>query len=174
MSKHNKVRLAAGFILAALFVAGTAADVSYAQQQGPQREERKGAGMMMRGGPGRALRLGLRQLGLSDTQKQQVKAILQGHKADFKGFADRLVTARRTLGDAIAVDPINEAAIREKSADLAKVQADLAVFRAQVRKEVFGVLTPDQQQKAKDMKARFLDRVDRFRANRHRKMGESF
>ena len=41
------------------------------------------------------------------------------------------------------------------------MQADVAVFAAQVRKEVLQVLTPEQQEKAKELRMRALDRAGR-------------
>jgi protein CpxP len=101
----------------------------------------------MGGGPFAGIRRGLAQLGLTDQQKTQIKAIFEGHKTDFQGFAARMQPARQALQTAI-VKGADEATIRAKAADVATVEADLAVFRATVHTQVFAVLTPDQQAKA--------------------------
>jgi Spy/CpxP family protein refolding chaperone len=169
MTKDTKVRLGVGLVVGALVVGTIAIGVTYAQQQpGPPRGGMAmGARGMMGQGPLMAMRRGLAKLGLSDQQKEQIKGIVAGHKDRMKTLADQMRTARRALGDAIANDA-DEPTIRQKSADLAKVQADLAVFGAQVRKEVFGALTPDQQAKAKALRMNALGRIDRFVA-RHKK-----
>jgi Spy/CpxP family protein refolding chaperone len=132
--------------------------VAHAQQagagQGNGQAAVGGRGMMGRG-PLAMMRLGLEQLGLSPEQKQQVRGILQGSAAEIKSLGAQMRTARRAVNNAIANDE-GEAAIRAASAEMAKVQADLAVLRAGVRKQVFGVLTPEQQAKAKELRRRII------------------
>jgi Spy/CpxP family protein refolding chaperone len=166
MTKDSKVRTSWGLVVAAVVVGTIAIGAVYAQQAG----QRPGAMMtggrgMMAGGPLGPMRRGLAQLGLSDQQKQQIKGIVQGHKEDMRGFAVQIRQTRRALADAIANDA-GETAIRARSADLAKVQADLAVFGAKLRKKVFDTLTPEQQAKAKTLRLNGLGRIDRFRNRR--------
>jgi Spy/CpxP family protein refolding chaperone len=166
MTKDSKVRLGVGLVVATLVVGTIAIGVTYAQQAVPPRGGMMmGARGLMGGGRLLALRHGLAQLGLSDQQKQQIKGIVSGRKDKIQAFAGQVRDARRALGDAIANDA-DEATIRQKSADLAKVQADVAVFGAQLRKDVFSVLTPDQQAKAKTLRMNALARGDRFLARR--------
>ncbi len=158
MTKNSKVRTLVGLAIAATVVGIIAVGVSFAQQPaGPPR-----GGMMMGrgaimggrgpmgGGPFAEIRRGLAQLGLTDQQKTQIKAIFQGHKADIQGFASRMPPARQALHHAI-VSGADEAAIRQAAAGVAAVEADMAVFRAAVRAQVFTVLTPDQQAKANQL-----------------------
>ena len=56
-------------------------------------------------------------------------------------------------GDAVMADPIDEALIRQKSAELAAVDADFAVARARARAEVFQILTAEQREKVKERAA---------------------
>jgi Spy/CpxP family protein refolding chaperone len=156
MTQLTKVRTVTGLAVAGLLVGGAAMVAAHARQAtpaqpGPQARAARAGGPMMRRGPLGALRRGLAQLGLSDLQRQQVKSILGNHRTEFRGFADQVRTARRGVADAIAGDQ-PETVIREKCAELARVQADLAVFGARVRKEVFAVLTPDQQAKAAQLR----------------------
>ncbi len=167
MTTKHGVGIAAGLAVLVLVV-GVAAVVTYAQQAGttsPQPTQHYAS----RRGPLAALRHGLAQLGLSDDQKQQIKGILQGHKTDLQTFSDRRRQARRALVDAIAGGE-TEAVIRQKSADLAQVQADFAVFAATLHKQVFAVLTPDQQAKAAALRAQARDRLDQFIAGRRRSL----
>jgi Spy/CpxP family protein refolding chaperone len=101
------------------------------------------------GGPG----LPLRELGLTDAQREQVKAIFDSHKDEFQAIGERLKTAHQSQQAASEVQPFDEAAIRAASANIAAVQADAAVLRAKVHAAVFQVLTPEQQEKAKALKA---------------------
>ncbi len=69
-------------------------------------------------------------------------------------------TAQRALQDAVDQTPVNESLVRQRAADVAAVQADGAVLRARVHAEVFQVLTPEQQQKAKDLRAQRQQRME--------------
>jgi periplasmic protein CpxP/Spy len=121
------------------------------------------------GGPG----FPLRQLDLTDAQRDQVKAIFDQHKDEFQAIGERLKTARQTQVAAIETQPVDEAAIRAKSADLGAVEADAAVLRAKVHAAVFQVLTPEQQEKAKALKAehekRRADMRERFQERRQQR-----
>lgn len=101
------------------------------------------------GGPG----LPLRELGLTDAQREQVKGIFEQHKSEFDAIGERMKTARQAQAAAIETSPLDEASIRAKAADVAAVEADAAVLRAKVHAAVFQVLTPEQQEKAKALKA---------------------
>jgi Spy/CpxP family protein refolding chaperone len=122
------------------------------------------------GGPLGDLGFALRQLELTDTQREQVRGVMQAHQAEFKELGDRMRTAREALDAAISADTIDESAIRGRSAEWAAVEADGAVLRARVRQEVFGLLTPEQQAKAKELKAQMQQRMKQ-RADRIRERG---
>ena len=109
------------------------------------------------GGPGGPLgRAGfmLGQLDLTEAQKGQVKAIVEGHKADFQAIGARMREARQGLKAAMETTPVNADAIREATAALAVVQADANVHRASMRAEVLNILTDEQKAKAAELKAR--------------------
>ncbi len=102
-----------------------------------------------RGGFGMEGIAGLRQLGLTDDQRAQIRTAVSGHRDEFKALADRERTARQAQMSAVSAVPMNEQQVRAASADLAAVQADMAVLRARVHEQVFSVLSPDQQAQAK-------------------------
>ena len=158
----------AGFIIVGLLAGGAAVTVTYAQQDGQRKGAMAGRMGMMRRGPLAAMRLGLAQLGLTEPQKAQVKAILQGHKEQFKAIKEQVGPARREMANAIEVG--NEEAIRTAAAKLATAQADAAVLAGKVRSEVFGVLTPEQQEKAKDLKGRARQRIEELQTLRKKRI----
>jgi len=94
------------------------------------------------------------QLNLTDAQRDQIKTIADSHRDEWKALADRGRTAHLALDDAINADPVNEAAIRQKSADASAVDADIAVARAHAHAEVFQILTADQKTQLKERKGR--------------------
>ena len=90
------------------------------------------------------------QLNLTDAQRDQIKAIADTHKDEWKALADRGRAAHMALDEAITADTVNDAAIRQKSADASAVDADLAVARAHAHAEVFQILTADQKAQLKE------------------------
>jgi Spy/CpxP family protein refolding chaperone len=92
-----------------------------------------------------------RELNLTDTQRDQIKAIADSHKDEWKALADRERAARTAVIDLVMADTIDEAAIRQKSAEVAAVDADAAVARAHAHAEVSQVLTADQKAQLKTL-----------------------
>jgi len=116
-----------------------------------------------RGGPGRfggpggpmgMLPMFGRELDLSDTQRDQIKAIAETHREEWKALNDRSRAAHDALQAAVTTAPVNESVIRDKSAQLAAIEADLAVARAHVHAEVLQLLTDDQKTKLKELESR--------------------
>jgi Spy/CpxP family protein refolding chaperone len=131
-------------------------------QEPPFRGGRMGPAMG-RGGPGRMGPMGpiaplLARLGLSDTQKDQIKAVMQSHADEFKALGARASAAHSALETAETADTLDEGAIRQASAEVAAVDADTAVARGHVRAEVFQVLTADQKAQARQLMAKRAER----------------
>jgi Spy/CpxP family protein refolding chaperone len=99
------------------------------------------------------LRLAVSQLDLSDAQKEQIKAIAGAHAEEWKALLDREQQAQQALNTAIAAQQFDEVTIRQRSAEVATVQADVAVARARVRAEAIQILTADQQAKLKGIES---------------------
>ena len=99
------------------------------------------------------LRMAVSQVGLTDAQKDQIKAIAQSHADEWKGLADRERQARQALDTAIAGTQFDEVTIRQRSAELSAVEADVAVAPARVRAEAVQILTADQQAKLKEIES---------------------
>lgn len=157
----------------AVAVVMAAIGVVVSAQMGPRRgmgagQGPGGAGMM---GPGPGMRGGLgggpfgmmgpelRALDLTDAQRQQMRAIFESHQDELKALGDRMMTARKALDDSITADTVDEAAIRARAADVGTVEADAAVLRAKMHAAVFAVLTPEQQQKAKELRGTMENRM---------------
>jgi len=96
---------------------------------------------------------GLQELGLSPDQQQQVKNTMASHRDEFKALRDRSRNAHQAQQAAIEQVPVNEDLIRSTSTAVAAADADMAVLRAKVHEQVFSLLTPDQQTKAKQLQA---------------------
>jgi protein CpxP len=113
-------------------------------------------------------------LDLTDAQKDQVKGIMDSHRDELKGFGDRAMTARQALQSAVVADALNEGLIRARAAELATVESDLAVAHARIHAEVFRILTPEQQVKAKEAQAQMVQRQNhrRDRTQVHQPRGQ--
>jgi protein CpxP len=94
-----------------------------------------------------------RQLQLSDSQRDQIKAIADSHRDEWQGLAERARTAHQALHAAVTADAVDESLIRQKSADAATVDADMAVARARAHAEVLQVLTAEQKTKLEETQA---------------------
>jgi periplasmic protein CpxP/Spy len=137
---------------ALLLVAGMAAGVA---AQGPGGG-RRGFGP---GGPGRGFPM-LQELGLTDAQKTQVREVLERNREQMRETGKRLHDAHEAQRNAVETVPVNEALIRSTTQALANAQTDMALMRARAHSEVWGILTPDQQQKAKELKEQRAARRD--------------
>ena len=161
------LKFAIGAAAALVLVAGTGGAVMAARGQGPMGPGgfagRRGPGGP--GGPGGPMGVlpGLRALNLTETQREQVRATMESHKAEFEQQRDRQRTAHQALQAAVTSPSFDEAAVRQKAADVAAVEADGAVLHAKVYSEVWALLTPEQQQKAGELKAQAGQRAERRR-----------
>jgi len=151
---------------ASLLAFGVSAGVyASAQNTNPGGPPFSGRGPMGRGGPGGPggpigiLRMLGSELGLTDAQKDQVKTIAQAHRDEQKALGDRARTAREALHAAITAETVDEALIRQRSADVAAVEADLAVAQARMHAEVWQILTPEQKSKAAEFQASVQERM---------------
>lgn len=95
-----------------------------------------------------------RALDLTADQKAQVKGVLRAHAPEIEAQMTASRSARRALHQALMAQPIDEAAIRTRAADLGKVQGDGAVLFARIRTEVDPILTPEQRDKLRTFHSR--------------------
>lgn len=166
-------------VTAGIVLAAGATVAIHAREQGPGgprggfgRRGPDGPGGPGRGGPGGILP-GLRGLDLTEAQREQVKGVMESHKAEFDAQLQKLGPAHKALQDTITAETLDETAIRQRAAELAAVEADGAVLRAKVHAQVWALLTPEQQQKARDLKAqadqRRTERRERFEQRRQQR-----
>lgn len=151
-------RWAGAATLAVLLTGALAAGTATAHAQGGPR-----GGTSGRGGHDMGLlrEIGIGRLDLTDAQREQARTIVQGQRDELTQIRERLRTAHKALNDAVAAPQFDEATVRARSADLAAAQADAAVLRAKVRSEVWAILTPEQQQKATELRAKMAERSGR-------------
>ena len=148
---------------ALLLVVGLGTAV-HAQGDGPRRH-----GLF---GGGRAGFAGLAQLDLTDAQREQVRDVLQRHRGEMQEAGKRLHAAHQAQRDAIEATPVNEGLIRSTAQALANAQTDMALVQARIHSDVWSLLTPEQQEKAKQLKSSRAARVkQRVERRQQRKQG---
>lgn len=77
---------------------------------------------------------------LSDEQREALRTL----STDTRELNTKLNEARKELNTAIYAETVNEAAIREKSAAVAKIEADVAVARAKGFAKIRDKFTAEQ------------------------------
>ncbi len=143
----TRFRWMTSLALLAVLVTGTCA---FAAQGPGRRGDGRPDGEPGRRGPGRgmsALGVGVRDLDLSDAQRQQIRAIVTRAREDSRPTADRLRQAAEARRTAMSTLPVDESQIRSTSETLSVAEADMAVARARTQSDIFAVLTPEQQAK---------------------------
>jgi Spy/CpxP family protein refolding chaperone len=107
--------------------------------------------------------LPLRALDLTEEQRTQVKGIFEQHRDEVRKAGERVGAAFRVQQDVVTAMPVDEGAIRAASAALATAQTDAAIVRARIHSAVFQVLTPEQQQKAQQLRTERQERMKQAR-----------
>ena len=101
-----------------------------------------------------------RELNITDAQRTQIKTILQTEKPAILALAERARQERTQLSSRQTFD---EAYVRSFARKHESTVEDAMVEREKVRTELWQVLTPEQQQKAEqireDLRSRFFERL---------------
>jgi protein CpxP len=124
----------------------------------------------MRGGGPLGAGLPLRELQLTDAQQEQIRDIRSRHETQIREATSRVEAARDAQRKAVEAIPANEAQITALTQDLVQAEVDVAIQASRLNTEVWSVLTPAQQAKAKELRAqrdaRMSDRREQFRERR--------
>src|SRR5205823_2121290 len=116
--------------------------------------------------PGGILGPGFQRLNLSDAQQTRVKEILDSHRDEMRALGEKARAAHQALEAATTGPTFDESTVRTKAADVASIDADLAVMRARAYTEVYQILTPDQQKELKQFQADMQQRMQARGARR--------
>ncbi len=174
--------VAAGVLVAAGMFA--VADVAWGQPDGGRRGRigRRGGpgGPGGPGGAGGVLTVPLRQLGLSEEQRDAVRGVLEESREALREAGEQVRASRQALSEAVGTggDP-DEAAIRTAATELGTAQGAAALARASARARIWQVLTPDQrtaadvmrtarEQRMEERRERLTERRERWEGRRDR------
>ncbi|MBI4881996.1 MAG: Spy/CpxP family protein refolding chaperone [Planctomycetes bacterium] len=86
-----------------------------------------------------------KQLGLSEEQKEAIADILAARAGSFRQQVDGWLDAREAQLAAVRAPTFDEAAVREASRAVARLEEDLAVEAARLLNEIGATLTPEQR-----------------------------
>ncbi len=149
--------------IAAGLLAGLAMASNGWAQPGP-RGPRRGFGP-----PGGGPMAMLREANLSDTQREQVKAVLDSERERLAEEHQALAEARRDLQEAVRQDA-EEPTLRDKAAQIGTLEGDLAVTMAEVHQQVQGILTDEQKQQIEKQRAERQQRRDQWRERQKQRL----
>lgn len=97
----------------------------------------------------------LRQLHLTDTQQEQLRALMQEQRAQSaERPARRLVDLQRALHVAIFADTPDSAQIEQLRAGIAEAQAAMLAARVDLQLKIAQILTPEQRTQARELSNR--------------------
>jgi Spy/CpxP family protein refolding chaperone len=102
-----------------------------------------------------------RELNLTDTQKQQVKTIVQSDRAGMRPLMQQLAENRKALLAATANGAFDQAKVQAIANQQSQAMAQLMVQKASIQHQIYTqVLTPDQRTKADQMREKQMARID--------------
>ena len=145
-------------IAAAAVALATAVSAGAGQPPAGQRP----GGDQGRGGPGGPLPI-LRQLNLTDAQRQQIRALTDEQRAQSPAESPRrtLGELQRALRAAIFADTPDSAQIDQLRASIAEAEAAVLAARVELQLKISQILTPEQRKQARELTDRGPGRVGR-------------
>ncbi len=102
------------------------------------------------------------ELGVTDSQKTQIKAIMKKHRAEMAPAVRSVVEKRRKLQESVMADSPDQASIRTAAAELGKSIGETAVAASKVVGEARKVLTKEQIDRLGKFKGDTDSAVDRW------------
>lgn len=143
--QRNVIRLAS--------VAALAAGMAFAQGPAPRPRAQQGGPAMRMVLGGTMPQWVLRQLNLTDSQKQQAKAIFQDARQSSQPLQVQMKPNRQAL--TAAVKQNNGPQIQQLSVAIGNLQGQLLSIRSEAMAKFYALLTPDQQAKLDQAQRRF-------------------
>jgi Spy/CpxP family protein refolding chaperone len=134
--------------------AALAVGVIYAQTAGPGPQGRR-HGMQHRGPAAMA-----QHLNLTDAQKETAKAAFEQARQAAQPIQEQLKQNRQLLADAVKAGK-SQAEIQQISANQGVLMGQLIAIRTEAQAKVYATLTPEQRQKADEMRERMRNRFGR-------------
>jgi len=91
------------------------------------------------------------ELGLTDNQRAELKALVKDHRAEIQPVIKTVMAKKRALQELVLGDNADPAAIRQASADLGNAIAEAAVLGSSLAQQAKTILTPEQLARVREM-----------------------
>ena len=155
------VQKIACFVVTMCVVGGVTLVAMESQRRGgPARE-------MGRGGIGRLVMIPLRKLDLSRSQLVQIRSVVKPNHSALRETLERVRVARKALYETMKNDWVDAQEIRMLAENLGVLEGETAVARAQLRGQVWQLLTHGQKAKAEALEDDWMrERQERRRGQR--------
>lgn len=165
-----KTALAAAALVSASFsfaIAQTTApaqDGTSLERRGQHHGMKRGGKMHKRGfGERHLMKRFAAELGITDAQKQQMKAIKERYKTQTQAQREQLRALRPQAGVATTPDQV---------ARLTALRNELFATKQNMRNEILNVLTADQRAKMQQLAAQARQRMEEFRQRRNQQRSQ--
>ncbi|HTM09348.1 MAG TPA: Spy/CpxP family protein refolding chaperone [Verrucomicrobiae bacterium] len=103
------------------------------------------------------------KLQLSDAQRTDIQNIFANARETIAPLAQQLREKHAALRDSVNGGTFDEAAVRAQAQEIAGLQAQLMVARAQARNQFLGVLTDEQKARLSELRAERQQRFQEWR-----------
>lgn len=99
-----------------------------------------------------------RELNITPEQKAQIEQIIKSEKPNIRPLVQQLAQYHKQLKTLGQDGNFNEAQVRAIAQQQGQTMAELIVVKERIQSRIFGVLTPEQRQKAAQMREQFEQR----------------
>jgi protein CpxP len=151
MKRRFAQMFAAGALAAGLAMAQTQAP---APQQPAEGRQRAKAGFARH--KGRHFGRLAAQLNLTEQQRTQMRSIMQQARTEAAPIREQLRTNHRQLAEAVKSG--NQPEIERLSTEIGTLRGQMTAIHAKAMQQGYTLLTPEQRQKADELRARHLER----------------
>jgi Spy/CpxP family protein refolding chaperone len=103
-------------------------------------------------------------LGLSDEQQEKIKAIREDERSVNQALRENMREYQEQIRQLTDEATFDENAIRTIAEKKAGIQADMAVSKAQMRSKILEIMSPEQQELAKDLRSERQNRQGKHRS----------
>lgn len=114
---------------------------------------RQQAGCRPGSGPGQNVERMAAELGLSDSQRQQIEAIVTAQQEQDAPLLEKIAAGKLKLWEAARGGDLEETAVTELAAAQAELMSEMMVSRLRVKSQIYALLTPEQQAQADSLDA---------------------
>jgi Spy/CpxP family protein refolding chaperone len=103
-------------------------------------------------GPGRHFERMAEALDLTAEQKGQIRTIITAERENAAPLRQQLAETREKMRQLVQTVPYDEAAVRSLAARQEKTRVELIVSRTRAMNRAYALLTPEQQEKARQFR----------------------